>query len=133
MSATRLLMIDDEPYIGALVRRVAEGLDYEMSFVTLADEFKQTHRSFEPDVVILDLSMPDIDGIELLKFLATENSRARILILSGFDPRILNGAHRLGQDRGLHMAGIVSKPVRVAELRTVLASLKSGPTNPSEI
>jgi DNA-binding response OmpR family regulator len=130
MSVSRLLMIDDEPYIGALVRRVAEGLDYEMSFVTLADEFKQAHRSFDPDVVVLDLSMPDIDGIELLKFLAAEKSRARILILSGFDARILNGAHRLGEDRGLHMAGIVSKPVRVAELRTVLSNLKTERTNP---
>ncbi|HEY4265340.1 MAG TPA: response regulator [Micropepsaceae bacterium] len=125
MSVTRLLMIDDEPYIGALVRRVAEGLDYEMRFVTLADEFKRTHRSLDPDVVILDLSMPDIDGIELLKFLATEKSRARILILSGFDARILNGARRLGEDRGLHMAGIVSKPVRIAELRTILETLKT--------
>lgn len=125
MSITRLLMIDDEPYIGVLVRRVAENLDYEMRFVTLADAFKETHRSFDPDVIILDLSMPDIDGIELLKFLAAEKSRARILILSGFDARILNGAHRLGEDRGLHMAGIVSKPVRVAELRTILDSLRT--------
>jgi DNA-binding response OmpR family regulator len=120
-------MIDDEPYIGALVQRVAESLDYEMRFVTLADAFKETHRSFDPDVVILDLSMPDVDGIELLKSLAVEKSRARILILSGFDGRILNGAHRLGEDRGLHMAGVVSKPVRVAELRTVLEGLKIMP------
>jgi DNA-binding response OmpR family regulator len=125
MSVTRLLMIDDEPFMGGLVRRVAETLNYEMRFVTSADEFKQTHRSLDPDVIILDLSMPDTDGIELLKFLAEEKSRARILILSGFDSRILNGARRLGEDRGLQMAGIVSKPVRVAELRTILENLKT--------
>ena len=125
MNASRLLMIDDEPDIGALVQKVAEGLNYEMSFVTRGNAFKEKYRSSRPDVVILDLSMPETDGIELLAFLAEEKSRARVVILSGFDPSILIGACRLGEDRGLDMAGIVSKPVRVAELRKVLDSLKA--------
>ncbi len=50
-------MVDDEPAIGAMVRRVAEELDYEMRFVTRGDAFKTKHRS-SPDVVILDLAMP---------------------------------------------------------------------------
>jgi CheY-like chemotaxis protein len=131
MNALRLLMIDDEPDIGALVQKVAEGLDYEMSFVTRANAFKDMYRSFRPDVVILDLSMPETDGIELLAFLAGEKSRARVIILSGFDPAILIGACRLGEDRGLDMAGIVSKPVRVAELRKILNTLTANQPNSS--
>ena len=131
MNALRLLMIDDEPDIGALVQKVAEALDYEMSFVTRANAFKDMYRSFRPDVVILDLSMPETDGIELLAFLAGEKSRARVIILSGFDPAILIGACRLGEDRGLDMAGIVSKPVRVAELRKILNTLTANQPNSS--
>ena len=131
MTASRLLMIDDEPDIGALVQRVAEGLNFEMNFVTRGDAFKAKYRSFHPDIVILDLSMPETDGIELLAFLAEEKSRARVVILSGFDPSIVIGACRLGEDRGLDMAGIASKPVRVAELRSILDSLKEKQRCPS--
>jgi DNA-binding response OmpR family regulator len=126
MSVSRLLMVDDEPAIGTMVRRVAEELDYEMHFVTHADAFKAEHKSFDPDLVILDLAMPDTDGIELLGFLVKERSRAKVLILSGFDDGVRDGAHLLGQDRGLSMVGIVSKPVRVLELRDILTKLKDG-------
>ena len=122
-------MIDDEPEIGTLVQKVAEGLEYEMSFVTHGEAFKGKYRSLLPDVIILDLSMPETDGIELLAFLAEEKSRARVVILSGFDPAILIGAYRLGEDRGLDMAGIIAKPVRMAELRKFLDDLKAKQPN----
>jgi CheY-like chemotaxis protein len=120
-------MIDDEPDIGGLVRKVAEGLGYEMRFVTQASSFKAEHRSFNPDVLILDLSMPGTDGVELMEFLAQEKSRARVLILSGFDARIRDGVFRLGKDRGLDMVEFLSKPVRIADLRVLLERLKTKP------
>jgi DNA-binding response OmpR family regulator len=66
MSNLRLLMIDDEESMGTLAGRVAEEAGYDMRFVTHADAFKKAHRSFDPDVIILDLTMPDTDGFELL-------------------------------------------------------------------
>jgi CheY-like chemotaxis protein len=125
MTASRLLMIDDEPDIGELVRKVAEGVGYDMQFVTQANSFKASYRSFKPDVVILDLSMPGTDGIELMEFLAEEKSRARVVILSGFDVRVRDGICRLGEDRGLNMVEFISKPVRIAELRNILGGLKN--------
>lgn len=125
MTASRLLMIDDEPDIGELVRKVAEAIGYEMRFVTQASAFKDAHRSFNPDVIILDLSMPGTDGVELMEFLAQEKSRARVLILSGFDARIRDGIFRLGTDKGLDMVDFLSKPVRIADLRVLLDRLKT--------
>jgi DNA-binding response OmpR family regulator len=130
MSSPRLLMIDDEPSMGTLVGRVAEELGYQMFFVTRADAFMETHRSFAPDVIVLDLTMPDTDGFELLNFLVQERSRAQILILSGFHEGIRAGAKLLGEGRGLFMAGTISKPVRVSELRTILEGLKTKQTQP---
>ena len=118
-------MVDDELEMGTLVRRVAEELDYEMRFVARAEAFKAAYRLFDPDIVILDLSIPGIDGIQLLAFLAGEKSRARILIVSGFDARTRESAHLLGEGRGLAMAGIIPKPVRIAELRSILYNLKT--------
>ncbi|MPZ10934.1 MAG: response regulator [Kiloniellaceae bacterium] len=123
MTALRVLMCDDEPAVGAFVRQIAEGLGYEMHFTDQADEFAPLYLSCRPDIVILDLVMPGTDGIELLHFLAKERSPARILLMSGFDPKIREVAMLLGEAHSLDMVGIVAKPVRAAELRERLAAL----------
>lgn len=123
MTAPQLLMCDDEAEVGSFVRRIAEDLGYCMHF-TKADGFAALYREVRPDVVILDLVMPGTDGIELLRFLAQERSPSRILLMSGFDPRIRQAAKLLGEAHSLDMVGVVAKPVRAAELRALLARLQ---------
>ena len=66
-----------------------------------------------------------MDGVELLRFLAEEDSRATVLIVSGFDRRVLESAFRLGEALGLRMVGPLEKPVRFQELERVLSELRS--------
>lgn len=130
MPSSRLVVIDDNPKIGDFVRNVAEPLGYAVETFTDARGFKAAIGRTEPDVVILDLAMPDIDGIELLKFLAERRTRARIFIMSGFDPEHQRMARTIGEDSGLVMAGIIPKPVRAAELRaTLMQAPKDGQEN----
>jgi len=124
MTALKLLMCDDEVEVGTFVRRIAEELGYRMHFIAKADGFAPLYREVRPDVVILDLVMPGTDGIELLRFLARERSPSRILLMSGFDPRIRDAAKLLGEAHSLDMVGVVAKPVRAAELRALLARLQ---------
>ena len=77
----------------SFLSRVAQGCGYEVRNTDDAVGFKQVYLSWVPDIVILDLVMPQIDGIELLRFLAERASKARILIISGFDPKVLDAAH----------------------------------------
>lgn len=123
MTARQLLVCDDEPQIGDFIRRIAEDLGYRVHFTAQAQGFPPLYRTVDPDVVILDLVMPDTDGIELLRFLAREACRAKIVLMSGFNPRMLDAAQLLGEAHSLHMAGVVAKPVRAAELRELLAGL----------
>src|SRR3546814_4703930 len=81
MTAQQLLMCDDEPAVGDFVRRIAEDLGYQMHFTAHAEGFSLLYRKVRPNVVILDLAMPGTDGIELLRFLSAERSRARILLM----------------------------------------------------
>ncbi|HEY9535956.1 MAG TPA: response regulator [Kiloniellaceae bacterium] len=129
MTAQQLLMCDDEPAVGDFVRRIAEDLGYQMHFTAHAEGFSLLYRKVRPNVVILDLAMPGTDGIELLRFLSAERSRARILLMSGFDARIREAALLLGEAHALDMVGIVAKPVRAAELRALLASLQNPATS----
>lgn len=124
MTSLRLLMCDDRPEVGDFVRRVAEEVGYEMKFTDEPGEFGRLYRSFDPDLVILDLAMPNVDGVELLQLLAEEHCRALILLMSGLAPGMREAALRLGRAYRLNMAGIVAKPTRAAELRELLDNLR---------
>lgn len=120
----RCLVIDDHPEIAQLIRRVAEGSGFEVCVTTDAEAFKAEYDRIEPALLLLDLQMPGMDGIELLRFLADRSSRARIAIISGVDRRVLDAAHRLGKARGLSIIGTLQKPMRLADLRGLLAAAR---------
>ena len=96
------------------MRRETRGFE---PVITAKDkEFRREFRAARPDMVALDLGMPGMDGVELLRFLADEDYPAPVLIVSGFDRRVLEFAFRLGEALGLVMAGPLEKPVRLEEL-----------------
>ncbi|MDB5396668.1 MAG: hypothetical protein JWM91_4174 [Rhodospirillales bacterium] len=121
--AMRFLLIDDEPQIGSVIRRVAEGCGFQVETTTDADTFKAACRSFQPDVIGLDLAIPGCDGIELISYLADANSRAAVVVISGLGGQMLDISCRLGEARGLKMGGVISKPIRIAEIRALLDKL----------
>ena len=121
----RLLVIDDDPLVGGVAKRIAEKIGFQVLAITDAESFKAAYEHFKPDVISLDLSMPGCDGIELLRFLADIGCRAQILIASGFDSKVLKSAHELGEARGLNMAGVIAKPMRAAEIRAALEEARA--------
>ncbi|HYG29595.1 MAG TPA: response regulator [Allosphingosinicella sp.] len=120
----RLLIVDDEPAIAEVIESVAAGRGYEVTTTGDAEAFMAAAAALDPDVIVLDLSLPHTDGVELLRLLAESGCRARILIVSGFDERVLETSGRLGAALGLDVAGTLNKPIRVAELRSALARLE---------
>ena len=125
MKQPRLLLVDDEPALADFIANAARECGFE-PIVTADDEQFRTHFLGErPDMVVLDLGMPGMDGVELLRFLAAEDYRSPVLIVSGFDRRVLESAFRLGEALGLTMVGPLEKPMRLEELETVLTELKS--------
>jgi DNA-binding response OmpR family regulator len=123
MQRRKLLVVDDEPAILALIKRAGEACGYEVITTSEAGDFKLQFISTQVDVIGLDLGMPDIDGIELLRFLSDERCQSQLIIISGFDRRILDTALRLGEALGLKIAGTFAKPVKMAALRNLLAQL----------
>lgn len=120
MNSNRLLVIDDEPGICAFITEVAEGVGFEAKATTTPDDFRATYRTFSPTAIILDLVMPETDGVELLRFLADDRCRAQILVASGVDPRVLATAKRLGVAHGLQMSGVLEKPIMIPDLEALL-------------
>ena len=75
MSGKRLLAIDDEPDFMEIVRTVAEELGYEVKITDKADQFAEVYETLDPDVIVLDLVMPEVDGVELAQWLALPSLR----------------------------------------------------------
>jgi len=124
MNPNRLMIIDDEPDIGELIKDVAEGIGFEVSVSIDATDFQETLSAFSPDVIVLDLQMPHVDGVEMLRLLAGQQCSAQILLISGTDTKILTTARRLGVTHGLNMLESMQKPLNVAELEATLAGTK---------
>jgi DNA-binding response OmpR family regulator len=121
MTRKRLLVVDDEADFGAFVRRVAEKLDFEVVVTTNARAFKEIFHRFDPTVIVLDIVMPDTDGIELVQWLANMQCKARIIIISGFDPNYTRMADILGSAAGISSITRLTKPVTVADLGKALS------------
>jgi DNA-binding response OmpR family regulator len=125
MRLPRLLLVDDEPALAEFVANAARGCGFEAILTSDDEQFQREFRKDRPDAAVLDLGMPGMDGVELLRFLADEEFRSPVLIISGFDRRVLDSAFRLGEALGLTMVGPLEKPVRLQKLETLLTELKS--------
>jgi DNA-binding response OmpR family regulator len=125
MAQPRLLLIDDEPALAQFLATAAEDCGFQPVITSRDQDFRNELLADRPDMVALDLGMPGMDGVELLRFLAEEDFKSPVLIVSGFDRRVLESAFRLGEALGLTMVGPLEKPVRLEELETVLAQLRA--------
>jgi DNA-binding response OmpR family regulator len=126
LNQPRLLLIDDEPALAEYLASAAREAGFEPRITANDEEFREQFVADRPEMVALDLGMPGMDGVELLRFLADQHYASPVLIVSGFDRRVLESAFRLGEALGLTMAGPLEKPVRLEELETTLAELKAG-------
>ena len=77
MADKRLLIVDDLPELGEIVGRVAGNMGYDVPVTTHAEEFKRDFDSFDPTTVILNIVMPDTDGIELIDWLIERDCNAK--------------------------------------------------------
>jgi DNA-binding response OmpR family regulator len=116
----RLLLVDDDLAVARFLAHAAEQCGCDATVTVSAESFQSEYRATRPDIVLLDLALPGSDGVELLRFLAEEQSRARILLISGFDTRVLEAAMRLGAAMGLTMAPPLHKPVRLEPLMAAI-------------
>jgi DNA-binding response OmpR family regulator len=125
MPQPRLLLIDDEPALAEFMANAARSCGFDPIVTARDEEFRDAFVANRPEMVALDLGMPGMDGVELTRFLADEDYRGPVLIVSGFDRRVLDSAFRLGEALGLNMVGPVEKPVRLEVLEELLAKLKA--------
>ncbi len=117
----RLLIIDDERDFGDYVGEVGRKLGYKAVVTDNASDFMQSYRDEIPDFVVVDMVMPGVDGVELIGWLAKQKCKAKILIVTGFNPRYAELAEDLGGAKGLPAIQSLTKPIKLADLRAALS------------
>jgi DNA-binding NarL/FixJ family response regulator len=118
----RVLIADDHSVVVEGIRRVLEGGGHEI--VGSAENGRQAiemTRAFDPDVIILDVTMPILNGIEAARQIRADNPAARILFMSMHtDPLYVREAFRVGA------AGYVIKRTAASELCAAIQRVMSG-------
>jgi CheY-like chemotaxis protein len=121
MSTQRALIVDDSEVLRRLIEMCLRPVGFEVEAASSGTEALEKASVFKPDLVILDIGLPDMTGWDVLAALrANEATTAtKVLILSGYEDA--NGeAERLGADAAL------VKPFRNDELRSIAIDL-AGP------
>ena len=117
----KILIVDDNQFIVSLLRRYLKKLDIAAPLEAHdgASALEQVD-SAAVDVVLCDLGMPGMDGIEFLRHLADREAPPAVILLSGQDRSILNTAVQLGRAHGLRVLGSVSKPFTLPPFKALL-------------
>jgi two-component system OmpR family response regulator len=115
-SQGRLLMVDDEPFLREAIATSLRFMGYEVTTAQGGDEALRLARAQRFDLILLDVTLPDTDGFEVLRRLRRDGSQVPVLFLTARD----TAADRA---TGLALGGdYLTKPFGLAELADRIAA-----------
>ncbi len=116
-----LMVLDDDRVVGRLVAAVAEAQGFRVEYFEHPADFLAAVRRDRPSHLMLDLVMPGLDGVEVLRRLAIDGCESALVLASGLGDKVLESARATADERGLQVLGLLPKPFRPRELAAVLA------------
>lgn len=121
------LLLDDDPFMLDILHDLLAELG---SFAVHAEQRADRALAYlvaqPPALLVCDLSMPDMDGIEFMQAAAQAGFRGQVMLLSGMDGGVRLAAEHLARAHGLQVIGAYPKPITKTELAGALAGLLQG-------
>lgn len=117
------LLVDDDTFMLKTVSRQLQKLGIEKLKVTDNAQSALSilaNRSNTIQIVITDLNMPGMDGIQLLRHLGSLGFKVSVILISGEDPRLLDSVRSLGEQYQLDVLGCINKPIQTDALAELL-------------
>lgn len=118
----KILIVDDETDILKPMEELLKGMGYRSASVSNGEDAIAIYASWQPDAVLMDRNMPEMDGATITKRIIEQDPDARIILVSGYDEDGPDGIDF--QTRGL-ISGYLTKPIDTVELSRVLIWLFS--------
>jgi EAL domain-containing protein (putative c-di-GMP-specific phosphodiesterase class I) len=119
------VVLDDDEHLANLVGDLTRSAGFDTTVTTRADAFQAAVANREPRLIVLDLQMPEIDGVEALRLLAEQKCSAAILLVTGMDQRTMSAAEEYGRTRRLNLLGSLQKPFSPPEFIDKLRSFRA--------
>lgn len=122
-SAIRILALDDEPLILKLLSHMLANMGFAL--VTTCDNGRAALERVDepvnhPDLILLDLNMPEMDGVEFVRHLVEHRYAGSLILISGEDERMLQAAEKLVKAHRIPVLGHLHKPVAPKDLEALL-------------
>lgn len=114
----KILIIDDEQELLALIKELLEGEGFQVTCASSGAEGIQLNEQENPDLIILDLRMPGMDGIETLRHIRKTDGNVRVIILTAHGSQ-----DSFKNANGLNISKYLNKPFDCAELVKVVADM----------
>src|SRR5258708_24067255 len=112
----KILLVDDEPAMLRYIRTLLEVDDYKVETASTGEEaLQRVDKGLEPDLVLLDVLMPGIDGLETLEQLRKKRPGVKVVMLS-----CVNDTKKVVQAMRLGAHDYLTKPFQKAELDAVI-------------
>ncbi len=120
MTKPVLLIVDDEMRVCKLIAGIGDGMGYDSRVLSDPVEFKAIFNETRPSVVVMDIVMPQVDGVELVMWLADQDKQPPVILISAYGDTYLQTLDKLGKAKGSNVFASVAKPFDVEELEDVL-------------
>jgi EAL domain-containing protein (putative c-di-GMP-specific phosphodiesterase class I) len=127
-------VLDDEPEIRELITNIVSSVGFTARSFGQATALEMALTEALPDVIILDLSLGDTDGIDVIRSLAASRFGGAILLISGrHDAKTIDEVRRIGKHHGLVMLPFLQKPFRLEQFKDRLRLVGSvTPASPGD-
>jgi two-component system response regulator TctD len=116
----RFAIVEDDPFMAELVRDMLSSADVEVDVFMLGADLLKHHDLLQFKAIVLDLSLPDIDGFELMDQLAAQRVCMSMVLMSGHNLATVRAAKIYGNGIGLKVRGALTKPFTRIELFAAL-------------
>lgn len=117
----RVLLLDDDRFMLDVLRDMFSVLDTSGSFEIHAElDARRALAALPrhaPELLVCDLAMPEMDGIEFLQAAAVQGFSGRVILVSALEDGVRNAATELARALGLRVAGAFRKPLGIEQLR----------------
>jgi EAL domain-containing protein (putative c-di-GMP-specific phosphodiesterase class I)/FixJ family two-component response regulator len=124
MKPCSILIVEDHPFQHLYLQHLFSELgDFHLESARDGEEALARLKKREFDLVLTDLLMPGMDGVQFIQGLAGLRSRPALAIMSATSRRMLMGASLVARNLGVKVIGLISKPVRATALRSLTDQL----------
>ena len=124
-SELTLLVVDDDDFQRQMVVNMLHTLGATAVFDAgdgrQAIEMIREAKCGKADIVLCDLNMPEMDGLEFLRHLGQEHHNVAIIIVSALGGKLLLSAGKMAKMHGIKLLGVVEKPILLGQLKELLA------------